>query len=101
MKRIQWSDITKAARETSEALNGEDWVGASIKARVLLADLADEVARLTAENDAVWDAIETLGDFLTSEPISEELKRYDFDVTRAFERVKAALRAKKDEELTC
>jgi hypothetical protein len=52
MERIQWSDIARAARETSEALGGGDWVGASIKARVLLADLADEVERLAAERDA-------------------------------------------------
>jgi hypothetical protein len=47
--RVQWSDIAKAARETSEALNGKEWVNASIKARILLADMADEVERLTAE----------------------------------------------------
>jgi hypothetical protein len=52
MTRIEWSDIARAARETSEALGGSDWAGASIKARVLLDDLADEVDRLTAERDA-------------------------------------------------
>jgi hypothetical protein len=40
-----------------------------------------EIDRLTAENTVAWDTIEALGD----------------DVTRAFERVKAALRAKSED----
>lgn len=47
--RVEWGDIVAAARLTSEELNGKDWVNASIRARVLLADLADEVERLRAE----------------------------------------------------
>lgn len=49
--RIEWSDISKAARDTSEALVGKDWTRASIQARVLLADLADEIDRIRAERD--------------------------------------------------
>jgi hypothetical protein len=46
--RIEWADIADAARKTSEELAGKDWVTAGIKARVLLADLADEIDRLRA-----------------------------------------------------
>ena len=50
--RIDWEDIVQAARQTSEDLAGSGWVKAGIKARVLLADLADEMERLrTAERD--------------------------------------------------
>lgn len=41
MPRIEWNNISQAARQTSEDLVGKDWVQASIKARILLADLAD------------------------------------------------------------
>jgi hypothetical protein len=53
------------------------------------------VERLRAENDAVWDALADLDDYLTPEQISAELVRKGIDVTKAFERVKAALRARK------
>jgi hypothetical protein len=53
-------DLPAVARETSDALAGEAWVGAGIRARFLLVELADEVerlgaevARLTAERDAL------------------------------------------------
>jgi hypothetical protein len=55
--RVQWSDIAAAARETSEALNGKDWVNAGIKARVLLADLADEIDRAKVATDVMAGAI--------------------------------------------
>jgi hypothetical protein len=54
--RVEWADIVSAARETSEALVGKGWVSAGIKARVLLADLADEVEQLKAENDRLSEA---------------------------------------------
>jgi hypothetical protein len=49
--RVQWADISAAARRTSEDLVGKDWVQAGIKARVLLADLADELDRLKVERN--------------------------------------------------
>jgi aspartokinase len=56
-----------------------------------------EIALLKKENDAAWDAIKVLGDYLTSEEISEELKRRGFDAAKAFARIKVVLRAKKGE----
>lgn len=47
--RIKWSDIAKAARETADALNGTEWISATLEARNLLYDLADEVERLKGE----------------------------------------------------
>lgn len=55
--RVLWKDIVGAARETSEALVGKEWVEASLKARTLLADLADEVERLRKERAALIDAV--------------------------------------------
>jgi hypothetical protein len=56
------------------------------------------VARLRAENDAAWDALADLGDYLTPDQISAELKRKGIDTSRAIERVRAALRARKGVE---
>jgi hypothetical protein len=59
--RVQWSDIAEAARRVSEELNGSNWVTAGIEARVLLADLADEIERLRLveqERDALRASID-------------------------------------------
>jgi uncharacterized protein YutE (UPF0331/DUF86 family) len=57
--------------------------------------LRAEVERLKAENDAAWDAVADLGDYLTPEQIGAELRRKGIDTTEAFERLRAALRARK------
>jgi uncharacterized protein (UPF0335 family) len=54
------------------------------------------IERLRAENDAVWDALADLGDYLTPEQISAELARKGIDTSKAIERVRAALRARKE-----
>jgi uncharacterized protein (UPF0335 family) len=56
------------------------------------------VERLKAENDAAWDTLADLGDYLTPEQISAELARRGIDVSKAIERVRAALRARKGSE---
>lgn len=53
------------------------------------------IDRLKAENDAAWDALADLGDYLTPEQIGVELKRKGIDTAEAFAKLRAALRAKK------
>jgi hypothetical protein len=60
-----------------------------------------EIALLKKENDMAWDAVAAMGTYLTDEQVDTELRRKGIDVTRAFARIKAALRAKKGEEPTC
>jgi hypothetical protein len=58
--------------------------------------LKAELERLKAENTACWDAVADLGGYLTPEQIGAELKRKGIDTTAAFERLRAALRARKE-----
>jgi hypothetical protein len=49
---------------------------------------------LRAENDAVWDALSGLADYLTPDQIHAELRRRKIDMAKAVERVRAALEAR-------
>jgi hypothetical protein len=72
-RRIEWADMTKAARETSEALAGKGWVTASLQARVLLADLADEIDRLRAQIAAMQAHLDRGAEYMLG--LDDERKR--------------------------
>jgi aspartokinase len=92
----QEATIEAAATEI-ERLRAREAEAATIIAEAVVDHdaMEAEIALIKKENDAVWDAIKVLGDYLTSEEISEELKRRGFDAANAFARIKVVLRAKK------